>query len=53
MRNHEEKIKLKDYEFRDYKFNSKASKRCRRKMRKAAKLDKYKNKWLDTNNENE
>ncbi len=53
MRNLEEKMKLKDYEFRDYKFSSKASKRCRRKMRKAAKFEKYKNKWLDSSLDSE
>jgi hypothetical protein len=32
-----EKAKLKDIEFRAYKFQSNASKRCRRKMRMRAK----------------
>lgn len=32
-----QKYKLKDYEFTDYKFKSKASRKVRRRIRKAAK----------------
>ncbi|MBP6821523.1 MAG: hypothetical protein KA368_08270 [Acidobacteria bacterium] len=35
-----EKIKLKDIEFRAYKFKSKASRKVRKRMRRAAKRDK-------------
>lgn len=37
MRHLAEKAKLKDYEFRDYKFKSKASRRLRKRMRREIK----------------
>lgn len=48
MRDLELKVKLKDHEFRDYKFKSKASKRIRKRIRKFMKRTKHKVRYFES-----